>query len=322
MTRNRAQLLYDSLLAGIGQSPQITQDDYCWLMENSQFITPTQKANYVTRIVQFLRQNHSQIVPDVAGYNEGDRIEHWLGIPRNNSPIGDLFGLELKSWNGNTSMRFKTTTTIFPAAKNRMQIGGVGGWQIGDRLEEYIFYPKFQHRDLSTEERKQRRAELGLRAKDRRPLFLLKTGDKFRNGMPNSWGRVRLDVNSDDEIQVNVRSGRGRWMLSDYRWSLRQVFQKFERGLIIVQRKMFDDRTLVLQSTEVLLGVNTNWCIQQFRDAEMYLEARLKMRKGVVVDPGQGFQFTPTQIDYFRYRSDLSEQNRSTQWICPVSNFQ
>ena len=59
MTRNRAQLLYDSLLAGIGQSPQITQDDYCWLMENSQFITPTQKANYVTRIVQFLRQNRS-----------------------------------------------------------------------------------------------------------------------------------------------------------------------------------------------------------------------------------------------------------------------
>lgn len=322
MTRERALILYDSLLSGLGQSPQISESDYCWLMENSHFITPSEKANYVTRIVRFLRENHSCLVPDVENYNEGDRIEHWLGIPRNNSPIGDLFGLELKSWNGKTDIRFKTSTTIFPAAKNRMQIGGVDGWNIGDRLEDYIFYPKFHHPNLSDQERKHRSRELSEAAKDRRPLFLLKTGDNFRNGVPNQWGRVRLDVNDDDEIQLRVRSGLGRWMLSEFRWPLREVFQKFERGLVIVQRKLFNDRALVLQSTEVLLGVNTNWCIQQFRDGEMCLQARLKTKNGVVVDPGQGFQFTYTQIDNLRYRSALVEQDRSINWECPITNFE
>ena len=322
MTRERALILYDSLLSGIGQSPQISERDYCWLMENSRFITPSEKATYVTRIVRFLRENHSCLVPDVEGYNEGDRIEHWLGIPRNSSPIGDLFCLELKSWNGNTSIRFKTSTTIFPAAKNRMKTGGVDGWNMGDRLEEYMFYPKFHHPNLSDGERKRRSHELSQAARNRRPLFLLKTGDTFRNGVPNQWGRVRLDVNDDDEIQLRVRSGVGRWMLSDFRWPLQEVFQKFERGLIIVQRKKFSDRTLILQSTEVLLRVNTNWCIQQFRDGDMCLQARLKTRNGVVVDPGQGFQFTPTQIDYFRYRSGLVEQDRSIQWECPITNFE
>jgi hypothetical protein len=277
------------------------------MSEGDQYLSAQEKANYVSEVIRFLRENHSISIPHAPdGYNDGDRLEYWLGIPRNTSEIGDLFGIELKSWNGNTSIRFKATTRILSAAAERMR---QAGWNTGPGVGRTIYYPA-HHNGMDQTQSFMRRD----------PFFIAKTGDRFFNGVPNQWGRLRLTVNDENRLLIHVRSGRGPWMQLTLELSLEQMFSKYRRGLVVVQTRRFQNGSLFLQSTEVLLGVNTTWCIDQFRNGTMCLELRLKNRNNPK-DPGQGFQLTKTRIDELRYTSDLVETDRSTNWICQTNVF-
>jgi len=151
-------------------------------------------------------------------------------------------------------------------------------------------------------------------------LFLAKTGDQLRNLIPNTWGRLRLQLNLNDYLEIWVRCGVGRWMKCVQEINMRMMFEKYQRGLIVVQRKKFRDGRIALQSTEVLLGVTPDWLIGEFRNGNLFLELRLKSRRNPQ-DPGQGFQVTATQIDELRYFSDLVEEDRSINWTCPSNIF-
>ena len=66
MTRERALELHGQLREGIGEGARISGQDYRWLMENRDYITPEEKADYVTQMVRFLRTSLAAVpkIPD------------------------------------------------------------------------------------------------------------------------------------------------------------------------------------------------------------------------------------------------------------------
>tara|TARA_B100001250_G_scaffold311444_1_gene273404 strand:+ start:315 stop:1262 length:948 start_codon:yes stop_codon:yes gene_type:complete len=307
--QQRAQRLHELLCAGIGVGPQIDAVDYRWLMENDHLIPSQSRAEYVTRVVHFLRGNHGQPIPDVEKYNEGDRVEHWVGIPRNNCKVGDLYGIELKTLNFKaTYLRF-TTCSILTSARDRLI---EADWEIPDRapIQNYVHFPAHQEhigQPISNPTR-------------HRPPFITFNGENLSCNQPNHWNRLRLNLDGH-ELSIGVRgAGLGIWLNCQDTVDMCDYFSKFQRGTIIVFRHQRTGRRNNLLHTEVILPLNTSYLLQMLETNQMKMEIRVKNPRSPK-NPGEAWEITRTTLNEILYDRDMVDGDKSLNWVCPPEIF-
>ena len=309
VTRERALELHNSLISGIGIGPQISGEDYNWLLENNHYISRTEKVEYVTLIVRFLRVNHSQCVPDPITdkpYNEGDRIEHFLGVPRNpRSQIGDLYGLELKALNfsGSSPLRLKTLSLLTSARNRAIE----ADWSYETQIQSYVYYPQ-HHGELPRPQR-------------RRPPFICKNGEVIYSEVPNKWGRFRFILDEEDLLRVAVRpSGLGKWLDIERVWNMRALLSKFNLGCVLVFYKKRNPRLINLLHTEVMTELNTQRILDDIRNGIIGIEVRMK-NPSRPRNPGEVWQYNRSMV--WQLTLDSTHQNsRSVDWTCPSELFE
>ncbi len=302
------------LCAGIGVGPQISVEEYGWLMDNAVLVSPEDRADYVTRVVQFLRTNHSQPIPDVERYNEGDRVEHWLGIPRNNFQIGDLYGIELKSLNFNASyLRFSSCAILTRARERLLRIGR--GRTPNERIhyqpiQNYVYFAGHQERidqPISDPSATQ-------------PPFITFNGEHLYCNQESSWGRLRLRL-LGDAISIGVRRDNSeRWANCSDTVDLQDYFSKFQNGTIVVFRHRRTGHRPRLLHTEVILGLNSEYLIDLVQRGHIYMEIRLQ-RPSAPRNPGEAWQISRTGLNEIIYDEDLVDEDRTCDWACDPSIF-
>jgi hypothetical protein len=290
------------LCDGIGVGPQIEARDYNWLMGHATLVSPEDRAEYVTRVVRFLRLNHSQSIPDVEGYNEGDRVEHWIGIPRNNSPVGDLYGIELKTLNFKaTYLRF-TTCSILTRARDRLI---EADWPIPVPIQNYVYFPRHQdHIDQQI-----------TNPRGHRPPFISFNGENLFCNQPNRWGRLRLHLEGH-ELSIRVRgAGLGRWLNCQDTLDMCDYFSKFQRGTILVFRHGRSGRRNNLLHTEVISQLNTDYLLQMLETNQLYMEIRLK-NPGRPRNSGEAWEISRSTLNEILYDRNLVDEDKSLDWTC------
>ena len=308
MTRERALELHGQLREGIGEGARISGQDYRWLMENRDYITPEEKADYVTQMVRFLRTSLAAVpkIPDSKKQNAGDRIEYFLGIPQNPSDTGDLYGLELKALNvkGKDPLTLKSVAILTSARKYANEKMGC---KYPSKEYSVVYYPDYKSYKCPW---------------NAIPRYLCKNGETLRNGESNQYGRMRLSVDDHDTLRVNIRATKSsEWSTLDKEWNLRNSFSKFEFGTILVWfRERRAESTINILDCIVLPNLNTQRMLEDFRSGVLGYEIRFK-GKSRPRSTGAAFRYSRTQLDGFIFDEEDPRNYRSHDWTCPVDLF-
>jgi hypothetical protein len=307
MSRERALELHGQLCAGIGEGARISGRDYQWLMDHRHHITPEEKAEYITRIVRFLRTSLA-VVPLIPNgkKNAGDRIEHFLGIPQNNSETGDLYGLELKALNvkGGDSLTLKSVAILTTA---RIYANENMGCNYPSKVHSVVYYPDYKFYNSPWHAR---------------PRYLCKNGEVLRSGEPSQYGRMMLSLDNHDILRVRIRTTKSNeWSMLDTDWNLRNAFSKFELGTILVWfRERRPGSRINILDCIVLPNLTTQRMLDDFRSGVLGYEIRFKGRSQPR-STGAAFRYSRTQLDGFIFDEEDPRNNRSHDWTCPVDLF-
>ena len=305
----RACKLHRQLESGIGKKPMISEGDFKWLMNNQHLISPKDKAAYITKIIRFLNSGLHKI-PEIPGKdaNAGDRLEYFLGIPNNPLKMGDLYGLDLKSMNigGSDPLRVATLTFLVPARKHA---NGELGCNYPQKEHSIVYYPKYK---------KYRRPESA------RPPFLCKTGEKMTIGKENSFGRMRFDFDSENNLKLSIRKARK----DD--WSVVTSFpsqpfaerldKKISMGILLVWYRVRRGRRIDTIQCLYLPNLDTKRVISDLKEGNLGLAVRFKGGKSPR-STGSALEYTRSQLNSIIHDEPEPSESLCKDWKFDAEKF-
>lgn len=200
------QPLYNQLLNAIGSGNPVTRDVYESLMNNLDQIPDAQIWEYRRAVVAHLLT----MVGTPYTYNQnlhpGDVIEESIiGIPReNNVKIGDLLGLELKSFSGRSPLSLTSFSCVSDLVN---QVPGANGvWDV-------VWFP----------------THVNHAGRQRGGTYHLRANENIRHDEPNEFDNLRLRVEGNSMVW---RRQPGDLLLKEE--TLESLFDKFTNGILIL----------------------------------------------------------------------------------------
>ncbi len=131
------QALLERLQASIGQDPNLNNEEYDFLIKNIRSINQDKILDYQVRVIEWLCKMKGKVLecPNRLGKNThlGDCLEWHIGLNRNNSLLGDLLGIELKSWDGSSNFSI-VTYSIEKDLKNHFGLSNINQLLCGEKL--------------------------------------------------------------------------------------------------------------------------------------------------------------------------------------------
>ncbi len=256
----KLNFLLDELLFklsnSIGKGPELTNEEYELLLKNLHKIKPDKTREYQARVIEWLCSMRGKTIrcPEELGKRPqlGDCLEWHLGLNRNNSMLGDLLGLELKSWDGTTNFSI-VTYSVEKDMKNFLRLANINQFLCGEKE--------------------------GSTCTDNvcnDPNHVLFRNETLYCGQPNRLGKVKFEIRDHSFVWFLLQNGR--W-IEIARKSLTEMFQKYSQGLLVVLRKgKRKDKQLMIKDvyhvpyTEVELG-------ELIRNGIAHFEIRYKKAK-------------------------------------------
>ena len=200
------QPFYHELLNAVGSGNTVSQNVYNSLMENLEIIPRAAVLEYRRAVVDHLLSLVGTPYLSPQNLHPGDIIEESiLGIPRrNNTHIGDLLGLELKSFSGSSPL----TLTSFSCVREL-----VSQIDSASNIWDVVWFPTHQNHHNQTPS----------------ATHHLRANENLRHNTPGFFDNLLLGA-FGDRMEWRFNPG-GQQLMSR---SLDEMFVKFNDGLLLL----------------------------------------------------------------------------------------
>ena len=254
---NTLTSIVEKMISSIGQGPIITNEEYTQLMANIDFLDKTKIEDYQIACIMWLLNNkgNNMACPQILGNNPqlGDCLEWYLGLHRNNSGLGDLLGLELKSWDGRTPFSF-ITYSAEKELKEFYEVNNINHILCGEK-----------HGSLCSSQS----------CFDNRHVFY--RNESIYYNTENKLKKMKFTINDRNFIQW-ITFNNNSWHLVGEK-NIHSMLVKYRRGLLVVTRTGIRKEKSFIIDDVYYVPLNEKKIIDLIRTEKIYYEIRYKKDK-------------------------------------------